>query len=362
MGSGMGTIAGRDTAQAESGTVGEASALAAARAGDAEAFGRLTEPHRRGLLLHCYRLLGSLTDAEDQLQETMLAAWRGIERFDGEPGPQLRAWLYRIATNRCLNARRAARRLRVEPTPPFTPPAPTRRGEITWLEPFPDDLLPDDEGAGPHARYEAREAVELAFVVALQRMPPRQAAVLVLHDVLGYSTGEVAVLLGTTATAVKGALQRARAAVPAQRPPDTERPTYPGSVQERAVLARFVDAFTADDIDGVVALLTDDAWLAMPPAPHEYVGPEAIGTFLRAATSWRPGRRLQVVPTGANGQPALGCYLDDADGRVARPAGLLVLTLAGPRIRGLTRFLDADVLGPFGLPAELPLRRDLGSA
>jgi RNA polymerase sigma-70 factor (TIGR02960 family) len=354
----VGTVSSRDTAEAGSGTVDERWALAAARGGDAEAFGRLTEPYRRRLLLHCYRLLGSLADAEDQLQETMLAAWQGIDRFQGEPGPQLRAWLYRIATNRCLNARRGAARRPVEPTPPFTPPEPTRRAEITWLQPYPDDLLPDDEGAGPEARYEIREGVELAFVVALQRMPPRQAAVLVLHDVLSYSTGEVAGMLGTSATAVKGALQRARAAVPAPSPVDAEPLAPPGSVHERALLARFVDAFTTDDVDGLVALLTDDAWLAMPPAPHEYLGPDAIGAFLRAGASWRPGRPLHVVPTRANGQPAFGCYLDDVDGLVARPAGLVVLTLAGPRIRALTRFLDAGVFDAFGLPAELPA--DLG--
>jgi RNA polymerase sigma-70 factor (TIGR02960 family) len=383
----VGLVSRRDTAEAANGTpnallgvtatVDDAATLHAARGRDADAFRRLVEPHRRQLLLHCYRLLGSLTDAEDQLQETLLAAWLGLDRFEGEAGPALRAWLYRIATNRCLNARRdTARRYPPEPTPPFAPPEPTRRGETTWLQPYPDALLPDTEAAGPEARYEMRESVELAFVVALQRMPPRQAAVLVLRDVLGFSGADVARMLGTTATAVKGALQRARAALPPGRSPDAEAPAPPASAQERAVLARFVDAFTADDVDGVVALLTEDAWLAMPPAPHEYVGPKAIGAFLRAGIAWRPGRRPRLVPTRANGAPAFGCYLgqaDDADGggddadsvaeasgrndpdaAAARAAGLLVLTLAGGRIRGLTRFLDPDVFGSFGLAAHLP--------
>jgi RNA polymerase sigma-70 factor (TIGR02960 family) len=344
----------RDTAEAGDGTVGDASMLLAARRGDTDAFARLTQPYRRPLLLHCYRLLGSLTDAEDQLQETLLAAWRGIGAFEGEPGPQLRAWLYRIATNRCFNARRdAGRRVPPEPMPPFTPPEPSRRSEITWLQPYPDDLLPADEGAGPEGRYEMRESVQLAFVVALQRMPPRQAAVLVLRDVLGYSTGEVAAMLGATATAVKGTLQRARAALP-PRPSDAEAAPLPASAQERAVLDRFVDAFTADDVDAVVALLTDDAWLAMPPAPHEYLGPAAVAGFLRAGTSWRRGRSLHVVASRANGQPAFACYLDEEPGGLARPAGLLVLTLAGSRVRGITRFLDADVFGSFGLAHQLP--------
>jgi RNA polymerase sigma-70 factor (TIGR02960 family) len=318
-----------------------------AAAGDAEAFARVTAPHRRELLLHCYRLLGSLTDAEDQLQETLLAAWRGLDRFEGEPG-QLRAWLYRIATNRCLNARRDAARRPAEPTPPFPPPEPTRRGDVAWLQPYPDALLPD-------AWAERRETIELAFVVALQRMPPRQAAVLVLRDVLGFAGEEVAAMLGTSATAVKGALQRARAAAR-----DPVRDAGPGGVRPApdgggAIAARFAAALAADDVDGVVALLTDDAWLAMPPAPHEYHGPVAVAGFLRASAGWRPGRRARLVPTCANGQPAFGWYLDTRGGGVARGAGVVVVTLAGERVRGITRFLDPGLLDRFGLARELPV-------
>ena len=351
----MGSADSKDTAEAENGTQPGLGVLDAARAGDPDAFARLTEPYRRSLLAHCYRLLGSLADAEDQVQETLLAAWRGMAGFEGGSVAQLRAWLYRIATNRCLNARRdLSRRPPPEPTPPFAPPEPTRRGDVPWLQPYPDRLLPSDEAAGPEARYETRESVELAFVVALQRMPPRQAAVLVLRDVLGYPANEVAAQLGTSTTAVKGLLQRARGTLPSGSAPDA---VAPGSAQERALLARFVEAFTADDVDAVVALLTDDAWLAMPPARHEYVGPDAVAAFLRAGAAWRPGRRLRLRPTRANGQPAFGCYLDAADGGdIARPAGLVVLTLAGSRVQGITRFLGADVFEPFGLPAELPGR------
>ncbi|MGP4026280.1 sigma-70 family RNA polymerase sigma factor [Actinomadura sp. 3N407] len=327
--------------------------LARARAGDAEAFGELTGPYRGELRLHCYRMLGSLTDAEDVLQETLLAAWRGLDGFEGRAS--LRAWLYRIATNRCLNAiRDAKRRVPLEPVPPFEPPEPTRRGDVTWLQPYPDALLDQvsDSGPGPEARYQSREAVELAFVAALQRLPPRQTATLVLRDVLGYSTAEVAQMLDTTEIAVKGFLQRARAGLGQRRGSASPRP---GSAQERDLVRRFAEAFTADDIDGVVALLTDDAWLAMPPAPHEYHGPAAIAAFLRAGANWRGGRRFRLVPTRVNTQPAFGCYLPDVSEPVAYPAGLIVLTPGPGRILAVTRFLDSGVLPRSGLPETLTL-------
>ncbi len=315
------------------------STLEQARAGDAEAFRELVEPHRAELRVHCYRLLGSLTDADDLLQETLIAAWRGLAGF--EERASLRTWLYRIATNRCLNALRdQGRRIPPAPVPPFTPPAPTRRGEVTWLEPFPDALLDGipAQAPGPEARYETREAVELAFVVALQRMPPRQAAVLVLRDVLGYPTAEVAALVGTTATAVKGALQRARAALDAGGP----AAPAPSPVAEQQVARRFAEAFTAADIDRVVALLTDEAWLSMPPAPHEYHGRRAIAEFLRASATFDGARRRTLVPVRANNQPAFGVHLTEPGGG---PAGLIVLTLTGPRIGALTRFLGVDLAG-----------------
>ena len=325
-----------------------------ARAGDDQAFGELVEPYRGELRLHCYRILGSLTDAEDLLQETLLAAWRGLAGFEGRAS--LRTWLYRIATNRCLNALRdAGRRVRTVPIPPFTPPEPNRRNEAAWLEPFPDALLDQvpDRTPGPEARYQQREAVELAFVAGLQVLPPRQAAILVLCDVLGYPTDETAEMLGTTQTAVKGALQRARAALDRGRPTASVR-VAPGSPDERSLSRRFADAFTARDLDALVALLTDDAWLAMPPAPHEYHGKPAIAGFLGVSSTWRGDRRMSLVPTRANTQPAYGCYLARPDEPAGHAAGLVVLTIHGDGIRGVTRFLDNAVLDRFGLPPTWP--------
>lgn len=330
-------------------------ALDRARTGDAHAFRELTDPYRRELHLHCYRILGSLTDAEDMLQETLIAAWRGLGSFAGRAS--LRTWLYRIATNRCLNALRDARRRRPpEPIPPFDPPEPSRRGEVTWLQPYPDTLLEQiaESAPGPDARYHAKEAVELAFIAALQHLPPRQAATLVLRDVLGYSTAETAAMLGATETAIKGALQRARASLD-QRDTNVNREwtSPPGSAQDRELIRRFAEAFTNDDIDGVIELLTDDAWLAMPPAPHEYHGRAAIAAFLRASAGWRGRRCLRLVPTRANSQPAFGCYLAEGEKPTARPTGLLVLTLSDGRIRAITRFLDNDLPRRFGLPETL---------
>jgi RNA polymerase sigma-70 factor (TIGR02960 family) len=332
------------------------SALDRARAGDEEAFRQLTAPHLRELHLHCYRMLGSLTDAEDLLQETLTAAWRGLAGFAGRSS--VRAWLYCIATNRCLNAiRDAKRRPPPEPLPPFQPPEPTRRGEVTWLKPYPDAWLEQvqDTEPGPAARYEAREAVELAFVTALQQLPPRQTAALLLCDVLGFSTAEAASMLDTGPTAVKGTLQRARALLDRhrRRAGHVVGPT-PGSPIERDLAERFANAFTVGDIDSVVALLTDDAWLAMPPAPHEYQGPDAIAAFLQVSAAWSGPRQLRLVATRANTQPAFGCYLSSPDQPIMYPTGILVLTLAEDRIRTITRFLDGPLVAEFGLPDALP--------
>jgi RNA polymerase sigma-70 factor (ECF subfamily) len=328
----------------------EQATLQRARAGDEQAFRELTDPYRRELQVHCYRMLGSLTDAEDMLQETLLAAWRGLAGFAGRAS--VRSWLYRIATNQCLNARRAAsRRIPAEPVPPFPPPEPTVRGEITWLQPCPDTLLEGirDITPGPEARYQATEAIELAFIAGLQRLPPRQAATLLLRDVLGFAPAEVASMLSTSPTAVKGTLQRARATLDRYR--EHDGPARPGSVAEQDLARRFADAYAAADIDGVIALLTDDAWLSMPPAPHEYHGRDAIGSFLRASFGYRGARRVYLLSTRANTQPALASYLGGTDGVHASPAGLLVLTVAGARIRAVTRFHCDELYPRFGLPA-----------
>lgn len=309
-------------------------------------FKDLVAAHRHELLVHCYRLLGSVTDAEDVLQESLLAAWRGLERF--EHRASLRSWLYRIATNRCLNALRdRGRRIPPEPQPPFRPPEPSRRTHVTWLQPIPDTLLEHlpDTDPGPEARYTAREAIELAFVAALQRLTPRQAAVLVLCDVLGHRQDEVALMLDTTPAAVKGLLQRARGAIERHRDPAREPPPAPGSARERQVVERFAEAFAGDDFDTLVSLLADKAWLAMPPAPHEYHGVPAIISFLRTSAAWRGSQQLRVRlrPTRMNGQPAFASQLV-GDGS-ERPGGLLVLTLTGERLHGLTLFLH-DIQRP----------------
>jgi RNA polymerase sigma-70 factor (TIGR02960 family) len=328
--------------------------LARARAGDEEAFRELTEPHRRELQVHCYRILGSVHDAEDMVQETLLAAWRGLRSFEGRAS--VRSWLYRIATNRCLNVLRGRGRRPQEVPPMFEPPRPTRMATPIWLEPYPDILLEaiPDRSPGPAARFEARESIELSFIVALQQLPPRQRAVLVLRDVLGFRTAEVAEMLDTGETSVKGALQRARASVRAWLPAGGRELTpRPHSARERQLVGRFADAVESGDVDAMVALLTDDALLTMPPLPLEYQGRDAIATFL----GWREevrGAPLRLVATRANTQPAFGCYLPDAHAAIARPRGLFVLTLEGDAITAITWFTDTGLFQHFGLPRTLP--------
>src|SRR5918992_546735 len=329
-------------------------ALARARAGDDEAFRALTDPHRRELQLHCYRILGSMQDAEDLVQETLLAAWRSLETFEGRAS--VRTWLYRIATNRCLNALRARSRRPREVRAMRDALQPTRRTDPVWLEPYPDVLLEDipDRSAGPAARYEARESIELSFIVALQHLPPRQRAALVLRDVLGLRTAEAAAMLDTGEPSVKGALQRARATLRTQLPPaDRERAPRPDSAGERELVGRFADAVHGGDVDEIVALLTDDALLTMPPQPLEYQGHDAIAGFLRQRAELR-GAPLRVVPTRANSQPAFGCYLPDPHAAIARPYGLIVVTLDGDAIAAITWFSDTGVFRHFGLPRTLP--------
>jgi RNA polymerase sigma-70 factor (TIGR02960 family) len=325
--------------------------LSRARAGDDEAFRELTDPYRRELQLHCYRILGSLQDAEDLLQETLLAAWRGLEGFEGRAS--LRAWLYRIATNRCLNALRDIQRRPLQARTDL--PRPTRLGEPLWLEPYPDELLEGiaDSAPGPEARYEAKESVALAFVAGLQHLPPRQRAVLVLRDVLGFGAAEVASMLDSSQPSVNSALQRARSTLESRQPASPDRAPLPRSPRERELLAEFAEAFENGDIDGVVALLTDDALLTMPPEPLEYQGHRAIDAFLRDRFATHAGRRVRLVPTRANGQPAFAHYIDDAHSPISHCYGLIVLSLEGDRISALTRFGDSGILPYFGLPRTL---------
>jgi RNA polymerase sigma-70 factor (TIGR02960 family) len=330
--------------------------ISRARAGDGDAFRELTEPHRRELQVHCYRMLGSFQDAEDTLQDTLLAAWQGLEGFEGRAS--LRTWLYRIATNRCLNARRATSRRPAKEwdVPEVQPPEPTRLGEVVWLEPFPDALLEGviDVPLGPEARYEQTESISLAFVTALQVLPPRQFAVLILRDVLGFHANEVAGMLDSTVESVNSALKRARASLQRRLPPTAGREPPPASdsLSEATIVAKFVSAYESADLDALVALLTEDVFISMPPIPFEYEGRDVVASF--CASIFRAGRRFDLVRTRANGQPAFGAYLRAPSG--LRPGvGLIVLTLTGDRICTMTRF-ENNVLPWFGLPRSLPSR------
>jgi RNA polymerase sigma-70 factor (ECF subfamily) len=325
-----------------------------ARAGDGDAFQELTGLYRRELQVHCYRMLGSFQDAEDALQDTLLAAWQGIAGFEGRSS--IRTWLYRIATNRCLNALRSASRRPAKEwdIAEYEPPEPTRLGEVVWLQPFPDALL---EGAidvplDPEARYALTESISLAFVTALQVLPPRQLAVVILRDVLGFHATEVADMLDSTVESVTSALKRARANLQRQRTPIAARepPPAPDSPSEDAIVAKFVSAWESADLDALVALLTDDVFISMPPLPFEYEGRDVGARF--CASIFRSGRRFDLVSTRANGQPAFGAYLRAPTG-IRHGVGLYVLTLTGDRICAMTRF-ENSVLPWFGLPRLLP--------
>jgi RNA polymerase sigma-70 factor (TIGR02960 family) len=328
--------------------------ISRARAGDAEAFRALTEPHRRELQVHCYRMLGTLQDAEDTLQETLLAAWQGLAAF--EERASMRTWLYRIATNRCLNALRfAARRPAMDwNIPGVEPPEPTQLGEAVWLEPYPDAMLDDAIGVpiGPEARYEQAQSISLAFVAALQVLPPRQLAVLILRDVLGFRADEVARMLESTVQSAESALKRARASLRRHWLPAAERvaPPATGLAAEATVVAQFANAYASGDLDALVALLTDDVFMSMPPMPLEYQGRDPVAGFL--SLIFGANRRFELVPVRANGQAAFGTYLRVPTGPFPG-VGLVVLTLCGQRISAMSRF-DKSVLPWFGLPTSLP--------
>lgn len=316
--------------------------LTQARAGSDAAFQDLTEPHRGELLVHCYRMLGSYHDAEDALQDTFLSAWQGLAGF--EERASLRTWLYRIATHRCLNALRAARR-RPQPwsVPSFEPPDPTQLGEIAWLEPFPDALMDSlYVPPGPEARYELSESISLAFITAVQTLPPRQVAAVMLRDVLGFSAKETAEMLDTTVDSANSALKRARATLRGTTFNDARPPSSPA---EEALVARFVRAYEAADLDTVVSMLTDDAFMAMPPVPLEYVGREPVAEFLSRVFQ---GRRFTLRPTRANGQPAFGIYLSGPGVAI----GLLAVGVQGDRVSALIMF-ERAMLPVFGLGLTL---------
>ncbi|MGH2983820.1 MAG: sigma-70 family RNA polymerase sigma factor [Solirubrobacterales bacterium] len=331
--------------------------LEAARGGDEDAFRRLVEPHRRELNAHCYRMLGSIHDAEDALQETLLRAWRGLAGFEGRSS--LRAWLYRIATNTCLNLieRRPKRVLPVDYGPAADPHDDQGEPlvESIWVEPFPSEGIgSEDPLASPEARYEVRESVELAFVAALQHLPARQRAVLILRDVLGFSAGEVAEALETTPEAVYSALQRAHKAVEERLPDQSQQETLRSLGDEglREIVDHYVDAWERNDVEAVAAMLADDATLAMPPIPTWFRGREAVAAFLARRPlagdqSWR------ILPTRANGQLAFGHYLLDEEVGAHIAHHVVVLTLEGSRVGEMIAFLLPDVLRHFGLPDEI---------
>ena len=325
-------------------------ALALAQAGDSNAFRELTDPYRRELHVHCYRILGSFQDAEDLLQETLLSAWQALDRFDGR---SLRAWLYRIATNRCLNyLRDNARRPKVATMPesrsPLAEAIPS--DEPWWLEPYPDSLM-DDVDLGPEARYDARESIALSFVAGLQRLPTQQRAALVLRDVLGFSASEVAEMLESTPASVNSALQRARARVEHLGGVPDHVPRVRSEYEAKAV-DRFVDSFQQGDLEGVIASLSDDARFTMPPEPFEFRGPRVIAEYFHSRGFL--DQDLKLVPTRANSQPAFGYYLPDPNANVHRAGGLWVLTVRAEQISVITRFGDRSLLALFGLPRTVP--------
>jgi RNA polymerase sigma-70 factor (TIGR02960 family) len=337
-------------------TAMRAALVSKAQAGDDDGFRKLIDPHRRELQVHCYRMLGSFQDAEDALQDTLLAAWQGFGGFEGRAS--LRTWLYRIATNRCLNARRSASRRPAKEwdVPGVEPPEPSRLGEVVWLEPFPDAILAGaiDVPLGPEARYQQTESISLAFVTGLQLLPPRQLAVLILRDVLGFHANEVADMLDTTVESVNSALKRARASMQRRPAPSADRePAHAAnSPSEDAIVNKFVSAWESADLDSLVALLTDDVFISMPPMPFEYEGRDLVARF--CASIFGAGRRFDLVRTRANGQPAFGAYLRSPSG-ISHGIGLYVLTLNGDRISSMTRF-ENSVIRWFDLPRSLPSR------
>jgi RNA polymerase sigma-70 factor (ECF subfamily) len=333
-----------------SGTTTEKQLLDSARDGDQGAYARLVESYRGELTAHCYRMLGSVHDAEDALQETLLRAWRGLARFEGRSS--LRSWLYTIATNACLNqiARRPKRVLPIDYGPASDPHLGPGEPlvESIWMEPYPDEQLGLQDGlAGPEARYEQRESVELAFIAALQHLPANQRAVLILREVLGFSAREVGQALETTTASVNSALQRARKAVEERLPEQSQQATLRSLGDERltAIVDDYVEAWQRGDVDAVVGMLTEDASFAMPPLQTWFGGREAITTFLAGwpmSGLWR----WRAARTKANGQEALAFYTWDEDAHTHLPFALNVLDIRAGKISAVTAFLIRSTQTP----------------
>lgn len=338
----------------------EANLLSAARAGSEAAFGEITEPHRRPLQVHCYRMLGSVPDAEDAVQEALLRAWRNLPQFEGRSA--LRSWLYTIATNVCLRMikRRPARVLPIDYGQPADPHDPFGEPlvESTWIEPYPHDRLALREGlAGPEARYEQRESIELSFIAALQHLPPRQRAVLILREVLGLSGQEVADALDTTPAAIYSALQRAHQTVESRLPDRSQQATLRALGDEglREIVSRYVDAWERSDIDAIIAMLTEDAVLAMPPIPTWYRGLEGVAAALRAGPL-DGQQRWRMTPSYANGQLAFAASLWDPVAQAFMPSSVAILTLRGARIEQICAFHDPAAPSAASLPAGVSKR------
>jgi RNA polymerase sigma-70 factor (ECF subfamily) len=335
----------------------ERALIAAARSGDENAYAALVEPHRRELRAHCYRMLGSVHDADDAVQDALLRAWRGLPRFEGRSST--RSWLYKITTNACLNAIARRPKARVLPMD-FGPSADPSDGagmplvESVWVEPYPDAELPlADTFAAPDARYDQRESVELAFVAALQHLPPNQRAVLIMREVLGFSAKESADALDTTVASINSALQRARKTIDDKLPERSQQTTLRalGDDEVRRLVERYVDAWARNDVDAVVEMLTEDATFSMPPNLSWFRGSEAIAAFLPTGPMSR-ARRFR--PVEANGQLAFGTYIWEPDLGHFRPNSIHLIDLRGARIRAMTAFLDRAVFRHFGLPEHLP--------
>jgi RNA polymerase sigma-70 factor, ECF subfamily len=331
--------------------------LEAARQGDESAFSQLIGLHRAALHAHCYRMLGSVQDAEDALQEALLNAWRALPRFEGRSS--LKSWLYRIATNACLKTigRRPRRVLPIDYAPAADPHDPLAAPpvESVWIEPYPDTRIElEDRLASPHARYEQRESVELAFIAALQHIPARQRAVLILRDVLAFSAREVAETLEMTPAAVDTALQRAHKTVDERLPAHSQQNTLRsiGDERQRELVDGFVDAWQRADVDAVVAMLAHDATIAMPPQPTWYRGRDAVASFLRAV-AFAPGMRWRLLPVTANGQLAFGEYRWNETTKRFGGRAVMVLTIADELVADITAFGSPELFPQFGLPEQL---------